>query len=150
VNDSNPLPNQRHERFVLGLLEGKTDGQAYEDAGYKPHTSNPSRMSGNERIRARLAFLQSEAADSAGIDRAWVLRELQVVYLASMERNDRGVCANPAAANRALELLGKDIGMFKDAAPVNVNVNLPGDESAFSERLAARRKERANQKTQLH
>ena len=37
---SNPLPNQRHERFVLGLLEGKTDGQAYEDAGYKPNRGN--------------------------------------------------------------------------------------------------------------
>ena len=39
--------------------------------------------------------------------------------------------------------------MFKDAAPVNVNVNLPGDESAFSERLADRRKQRANGKLRL-
>ena len=36
------------------------------------------------------------------------------------------------------------LGMFKDEkAPVQVNVNLPTDQSSFSERLAARRKERA-------
>ena len=39
--------------------------------------------------------------------------------------------------------------MWQDAAPVNVNVNLPGDESACAERLAARRKERANGKLRL-
>ncbi len=48
-------------------------------------------------------------------------------------------------------LLGRHLGMFKDAAPVSVNVNLPTDQSSFSERLAARRKERAlAEKTQLH
>ena len=52
----------------------------------------------------------------------------------------------------ALEKLGRHLGLFKDERPdVNVNVNVPGDESAFSERLAARRKERAlADKTQLH
>lgn len=37
---SKPLPNQRHEKFVLGLLEGKTDVQA---AGYKPDRGNAGR-----------------------------------------------------------------------------------------------------------
>ncbi|MCH8110690.1 MAG: hypothetical protein IH905_01840 [Proteobacteria bacterium] len=50
----------------------------------------------------------------------------------------------------ALEKLGRHLGMFKDAASVNVNVNVPGDESSFADRLEAQRKQRANQKTQLH
>ncbi len=36
--------------------------------------------------------------------------------------------------------------MFKDAAPVQVNVNLPGDESDFADRLRARRKLRSDGK----
>jgi len=46
-------------------------------------------------------------------------------------------------------LLGKDIGMWKDAAPVNINVNLPGDESSFADRLEAQRKQRADGKLRL-
>ena len=89
---------------------------------------------------------QEARSEETGTTAAWVLEELKKVYEASMERNDKGVCANPAAANRALELLGKHLGMFKDAAPVNVNVNLPGDESSFADRLEAQRKLRANGK----
>ena len=55
-----------------------------------------------------------------------------------------------AVANKALELLGRNIGMFKDAVPVQVNINLPGDESDFADRLRARCKLRSDGKTQLH
>ena len=75
---------------------------------------------------------------------------MQAVEVMNAEGNGTGVYTyQGAVANKALELLGRNIGMFKDAAPVNVNVNLPGDESAFSERLAARRKERADGKLRL-
>lgn len=74
---------------------------------------------------------------------------MKKVYEASMERNDKGLSANLGAANRALELLGRHIGMFKDAAPVNVNVNVPGDESSFADRLEVQRKQRANGKLRL-
>ncbi len=52
----------------------------------------------------------------------------------------------------ALEKLGRHLGMFKDAAAdVGVHINLSTDQSSFSERLAARRKERAlAEKKQLH
>ena len=156
---SKPLPNQRHEKFVLGLLEGKTDGQAYEDAGYKPNDGNTVRMKGNERIQARLAFLQAEVAKEAVIDAAWVTkrlvenveRSMQAVEVTDAEGKRPGVYTyQGAVANKALELLGRNIGMFKDAPPVQVNVNLPGDESDFADRLRARRKLRSDGKTQLH
>ncbi|MCH8112879.1 MAG: hypothetical protein IH905_13155 [Proteobacteria bacterium] len=156
---SKPLPNQRHEKFVLGLLEGKTDGQAYEDAGYKPDRGNASTLTTKHNIQARLAFLQSEAAESAGIDAAWVTKRLvenveramQVAEVRGPDGERTGVYTyQGAVANKALELLGRNIGMFKDAAPVNVNVNLPGDESDFADRLRAQRKLRSDGKTQLH
>ncbi len=148
---STPLKNTRHEKFVLGLLEGKTDGQAYVDAGYKPNDGNTVRMKGNERIQARLAFLQSQVAEEAVIDAAWVTKRLvenveramQAVAVTDAEGNPTGVYTyQGAVANKALELLGRNIGMFKDAAPVNLNVNLPTDQSDFADRLEARRKER--------
>ncbi|MCH8113006.1 MAG: terminase small subunit, partial [Proteobacteria bacterium] len=107
------------------------------------------RLLGNVGVQAAIQEAQEARSEETGTTAAWVLDELKKVYEASMERNDKGVCANPAAANRALELLGKHLGMFKDAAPVNVNVNLPGDESSFADRLAAQRKQRANAKLRL-
>ena len=44
---------------------------------------------------------QEARSEETGTTAAWVLEELKKVYEASMERNDKGVCANPAAANRA-------------------------------------------------
>ena len=152
---SAPLKNTRHEKFVLGLLEGKTDGQAYEGAGYRPNRSHASRMVTKGNIQGRLAFLQAEAAKEVVVDCGWVIKRLvenveramQTVEATDVEGNGTGVYTyQGAVANKALELLGRNIGMFKDAAPVQVNVNLPGDESSFADRLAARRKERADGK----
>ncbi len=157
---SKPLSNQRHERVVLGLLEGKTDGQAYEDAGYKPNAPNAARLIRNDNIQGRLAFLQSQVAEEAVIDAAWVTKRLvenveramQAVEVTDSFGKGTGVYAyQGAVANKALELLGRNIGMWKDdRAPVQVNVNLPGDESDFADRLAAQRKLRSDGETQLH
>ena len=141
---SKPLPNQRHERFVLGLFEGKTAEQAYEDAGYKSNDSNASRLNGDEHIQGRLAFLQSKAAEKAGIDRAWVIERLVEIVDRSMQAvevtdaNGEGTgeyTFQGSVANKSLELLGKDIGMWKDAPPVQVHVN---DIVADSQSRAAR------------
>ena len=156
---SKPLPNQRHEKFVLGLLEGKTDGQAYEGAGYRPNRSHASRMVTKGNIQGRLAFLQSEAAKEAVIDCGWVTKRLvenveramQTVEVTDVEGNGTGIFTyQGAVANKALELLRRNIGMFKDAPPVQVNVNLPGDESDFADRLRAQRKLRSDGKAGLH
>ncbi|MCH8113175.1 MAG: hypothetical protein IH905_14685 [Proteobacteria bacterium] len=72
---------------------------------------------------------------------------MQAVEVTDAEGNRTGVYTyQGAVANKALELLGRNIGMFKDAAPVNVNVNLPGDESSFADRLEAQRKLRTDGK----
>ena len=70
----------------------------------------------------------------------------------AVEGNGTGIFSyQGAVANKALELLGRNIGMFKeDKAPVQVNVNLPGDESDFADRLRAQRKLRSDGKTQPH
>lgn len=60
-----PLKNPRHERFSQLLFEGKTQDEAYEKAGYKPSAPNAARLTRNDKVQARLAFLQSQAAERA-------------------------------------------------------------------------------------
>src|SRR5262245_18124958 len=73
---SEPLRNPRHERFVQALFEGKPANRAYADAGYAPHDGNCIRLRGNERIKARLAELQAQAARSAKITIESICAEL--------------------------------------------------------------------------
>jgi phage terminase small subunit len=56
------LTNPKHERFVQALFEGETADAAYAKAGYKPNDGNCIRLKGNERVQARLAELQEQAA----------------------------------------------------------------------------------------
>jgi phosphoglucomutase len=57
------LPDPKHEAMAQGLFKGKTADQAYQDAGYKPHRGNASRLSSNENIKRRVAELQGKAAE---------------------------------------------------------------------------------------
>jgi len=117
------LKNARHEKFAQELAKGKSATDAYKAAGYKPDDGNAARLTGNDRIKERLAELTERAADKAVVDKAWVLDRLRqnVETCMTMDfvRGPNGqptpaVTHNPAAANKALELLGKELGMFKD------------------------------------
>ncbi len=153
---SKPLPNQRHEKFALGLFEGKTDGQAYVDAGYKLSRPHAARLATNDKIRGRLAFLQNQVAEKAGVDRAWVIERLVEIVDRAMQAeavtDSEGKLTGEytfqgSIANKALELIGKDIGMFKDAAPVQLHVN---GIVADSESRAARYDALAEEEQKIH
>ena len=101
------LKNARHERFAQGLVAGKTADAAYREAGYNASSSNASRLSGNEKIRGRVQELQKAAAARVEVDQAWIMGKLREVAERCM-----GDEMNPAGANRALELIGKQLGMF--------------------------------------
>jgi hypothetical protein len=63
-------------------------------------------------IRAAYHSLTHKGLEQAGVDRAWVLNKLKDNCLSAMAEKNR------TAANRALELLGKEQGMFRDALDV--------------------------------
>jgi phage terminase small subunit len=71
------LKNPRHERFVQGLLEGLPASRAFAEAGYAPNDGNAIRLKGNEKVQARLAELQGEAARSAKITVESICAELE-------------------------------------------------------------------------
>jgi hypothetical protein len=71
------LTNAKHERFVQAIFEGETADAAYAKAGYKPNDGNCIRLKGNERVKARLAELQAQAAKKSAVTVESLLDELE-------------------------------------------------------------------------
>lgn len=113
------LNNPRHEHFAQALASGKTATQAHAEAGYKKDRRNAARLTTNDGVRARVAELQSQAAERTVLNRQWVLEGLIEIVERAMQKKavlHKGKLIafrfDPAAATRALELLGKELGMF--------------------------------------
>ena len=143
----------RQERFVCEYLIDLNATQAAIRAGY---SKNSARQIGDENlskpvIAAAVAKAKRERSEATKIDAEWVLRQAVELHLRCMQeikpaRNpktgkqlyDDGGNAlftfNAAAANRALELIGKhvEIGAFKDRLEI-------GSERSLIERLNAGR-----------
>lgn len=109
------LENPRHEAFAQALAKGNTADEAYIQAGYAENRGNATRLKANESIQRRVAELQGMAADRVVVDREWVLAKL-------IENAKNTQESNPAASNKALELIGKELGMFVDRSE-NINTN---------------------------
>lgn len=56
------LDNPKHERFAQLLAKGKTQTEAYVEAGYKADDGNAARLTGNDKVQARVAEIQERAA----------------------------------------------------------------------------------------
>src|SRR5262245_58302128 len=115
------LPNNKHELFAQGLAKGLSADAAYEQASYRPNRGNAARLKANESISGRVQELQEAAAAKAMVTKQWVLDHLKEVVERAMQAEpvlDRD--GNPAgeytfqasSAIRALELIGKELGMF--------------------------------------
>jgi hypothetical protein len=131
------LKNAQHEKFVQEIVKGKSQGDAYLAAGYKAKnelvaSAAATRLLKDVKIVARLSELQRKAEEKVVIDRAWVLHRLvENVERAMTARAAVDEDGNPvgvykyegSVANRALELLGKEMGMFVDRKEIGG----PGD-----------------------
>jgi phage terminase small subunit len=111
------LANPRHERFVQALFEGKTADAAYAKAGYKPNDGNCIRLKGNERVKARLAELQAQAAKKSEVTVQSLLAELET----ARERADSA--EQFSAAVRAIEAKAKVSGVLTQ----KIEIGGPGD-----------------------
>ncbi len=106
------LKNSRHELFAQALAAGKPADEAYQEAGFSANRGNASRLRTNENVVARIAELQGRVAEGLVITKQWILERL-VENMNRAMQTDQG-----AVANRALELLGKEHGMFIDRKEV--------------------------------
>src|SRR5664279_2336855 len=142
------LSNPRHEHFASLVAAGETPTRAYLSAGYSPKGAATSalRLRKNTEICARIAELSTAVAERsverAAVDRAWVLahlkenvaRAMQAIPVKDAEGNVIGDYKwEGAVANRGLELIGKELGMFRE----RVDMKLEADVNNVSMTLAA-------------
>jgi hypothetical protein len=127
------LINAKWEVFSQEVARGKPASEAYALAGFSPNRANATRLRLHDSIKARVAELlafkkaaveaeQLSAAERAGVDHYWVLRNLRINAIQAMRAGDR------SAAARSLELVGKHLNMFSDKKDLHINVIDDSDE----------------------
>jgi hypothetical protein len=110
------LQNPRHEAFAEAVAKGATQTTAAKLAGYSERTAceQGSRLVRNAQIKARIEELRNlgaaQCVAAISIDKAWVINKLVGVAEKCTSKEHYA----PGAANKSLELLGKEIGMFKE------------------------------------
>lgn len=133
------LKNPKHERFAQELAKGKAAEEAHGIAGYKASRSGASQLKQNLNISIRVSELlverevihsqaTADAVKSTGLTKEWVIETLKENVARAMQAtpvktDDDGEAIGEyqyqgSVANRALELLGKELGMFVDRKEV--------------------------------
>lgn len=125
------LRNPKRERFAQELAKGKSQFEAHGIAGFRPHRGNASLLAQDKSILERVAEIQAEqarmsaaatekATERLSIDKEWVLARLIENATSAAASEDF------APSNRALELLGKEMGMFIDRKQLDIDGELRG------------------------
>ena len=113
-----PDLNPKQARFVEEYLKEPNSTQAYIRAGYAERgaRANAARLIALDSIRDAIGRGQAKLSERVHIDQAWVLSRL-----AHEAKLGADTDTKPNASRiRAIELLGKHIGMFVDRSEVTV------------------------------
>lgn len=154
---STPLRSARHEQFAQFISNGENAKTAYILAGYSEHSAeqNSSRLIRNDEVLGRIEFLRLEkeklhqvavknVIEASGINKEWIINELidnvKIAKAAEPVRDGEGnptgeYRTNIPAANKALELLGSELGMFVK----KIESGKPGDFERMSDDELERR-----------
>ena len=141
------LANPRHEIFAQQIAKGISQRDAYRGAGYEPKSdavadAAASRLLSDVKISARVAEIQAtfdeKVSTATSVSKAWIIAKL-------VENIERALRAKPVldakgnptgeytyqgnVANRALQLLGIENGMFIERK----EVGKPGEFDAMSD-----------------
>lgn len=102
------LTNTRHELFAQGLAKGKTQEQAYIDAGYEPDAArfNASRLITNDNVAARVTELQERGAIRVELTLADIIKEIEEARVAALGAETVQASAAVSASKAKAELLG--------------------------------------------
>ena len=142
----------RQERFAQEYVLDLNATKAAKRAGYseKSAYSQGALMLKNDEVLARISILQKNAAETAGVTAVSVLTRLNEIADRCMQKKpvlkwdaeskslvETGEWQFDAAgANRALELLGKHLGIFEDRVTVDadadIRVELSGELESFA------------------
>ncbi len=128
------LSNPRNELYAQFRAAGHSPTEAAELAGFAPNSAkkNAKRIDSNNGVQSRIAELctlaQTIPTVSAWLNRNYVLQSLKNVFDRAMEKDKLG------DAIRALELIGKELGMFIERRDVTI---WDGDVSKLDDRQLA-------------
>ena len=109
------LENPKWEKFAKEVARGKTQRAAYKaiDGKAKDPDSAASDLANNPKVKARIKELTSRVTDKAieraALTKSWVIESLR----ANAEKAMKSPYGS-SVANRALELLGTELGMFRN------------------------------------
>ena len=104
------LKNPKHELFAQALAKGMSQVDAYEAAGYKPNRQHASRLVTKGDIKRRIREISAPVLQKTQLTKERIIEGLfehRAIALAQPK-------PDLSAANRAYELLGKEIRMFAD------------------------------------
>ena len=131
----------KQQRFVEEYLIDMNGTQAAIRAGYSARTANEqaARLLAKDSISQAVAAARAERSSRVAVSADYVLSNLVEIVERSMQRapvlTTRGKQAcdedgnalwrfDAKAANKALELLGKNLGMFTDKIEADVSANV--------------------------
>jgi hypothetical protein len=123
------LQNQHWELFAQHIASGRSAGEALKLAGYADNPRNADRMKKREEGRieelleeraAQNAQATAKAVEELALTQEWVLGELKQNAEKAAETGQYG------PANRALELIGKQLGMFIERQEITQNSEFRG------------------------
>ena len=122
----------KQELFVMEYVVDLNGKQAAIRAGYSARTAEvqASRLLSHVKVQTAIRKAQESLVERVEISQEWVIDRLREIVERSMacvpvmgaKGKETGVYSfQGAVANRALELLGKHIGMFVDRKELTVN-----------------------------
>lgn len=133
----------KHSRFIDEYMVDMNGAAAYLRAGYNCNEAtaraNASRLLANANISAEIAKRQQKLQQDTGISVQWVLNNLKWVAercmapepLVDKEGNIVEWRFDSSGANKALESIGKHLGMYTDKIEHSGKVTL-----SFEDQLA--------------
>ena len=131
----------KQQRFVEEYLIDMNGTQAAIRAGYSARNADKiaSQLIGKSRVAAAIASAKSERSARVSVSADYVVNNLVEIVERSMQRapvlttrgkqvyDEEGNALwrfDAKAANKALELLGKNLGMFTDKIEADVSANV--------------------------
>jgi len=114
------LKNSRHEAFASHVAKGISHTEAAKLAGYAEGSAHVTgcRLLKNAKVLSRIQELKGRVTEqtvtTSGITKAWVISKLRENAEQGMKEGQR------TPAIRALELIGKELGMFVDRKEIGI------------------------------